>query len=405
MIGLILKLGYIEKIPYFRKPSKRPFIKPFANVISFFLEISIVSFFYLMIENPLNEVFGKGFYHFLEKFFAEGIYFVMTTATTVGYGDLSPNTLLGKLFVMTVIFIYISLRFVNMLGGIFEARQEARDLRKIGRLFETMKDHVIIYGDAETIKRDNFLYLKRFISELKNSNKFKDKEILFVNHNEDASKLLNEAVLSNMEFKNDNGFHHMNLNIDEDDFFEKISIDNAEHIFILGNPDDTHSDAKVLTFAIQVEEETSYSKDVTAEVVNEKNRKRTREKGGVDVIMRPNRAYPGMLVRATITKGYAEVIEELSSVGNDTIESFKVPYGSKYNSEFLYGNLMYKLSMSSIGTLVAIVYKDGRVDPNLMGVEKVSEADDILIMINEMRDKSYSEIQEQINKIFEESLA
>lgn len=395
MVNYILRLGYIQKISYFKKPAKRPYIKPVANVISFLLEIALASFVYLLIEKPFNELFSGTLFDFLKTYFGEGIYFVMTTATTVGYGDLSPSTLLGKLFVMTVLFLFISTRLIGVLGSAFEAKQEENELKRIGRLFDTMKNHIIIYADADTLKRDSFLYLKRFVQQTQSSNKFKHDEILFVNHNEDMNTILNEAVVSNDEFKNN--FTHLNANIDENNFFEKISIEDAKHVFILGNPDDTHSDSKVLDFALRVEEETKYNKDVTAEVVNDSNRKRIMVKGGVDVVMRPNRAYPEMLVRATISYGSAQVLEELITIGKDTLETFKIP-----EKEFTYGELLYKLSMNDIGTTLAMIYKDGLVDPNLMGSEKVSGASEIIIMVNEMRTKSYKELQTKIIDVVNE---
>jgi len=116
---------------------------------------------------------------------------------------------------------------------------------------------------------------------------------------------------------------------------------------------------------------------------------------GVDVVMRPNRAYPGMIVSGTIGEGTVEVIEELLTRGKDSLEVFNVN-----SKEFLFGKALGDISMEGIGTIVAIIYNDGRVDPNPKGNANITDARKIIIMIENMNEKSYSEIQKSIDHIF-----
>lgn len=393
MIGFILKLQVFQKIPFFKKEENQPYIKPNADLLAFLIQVVMVATVFTFLENDFNVLKEKTLVEFLATL-GESIYFVMTTATTVGYGDISPTTLLSQAFVVVFIFLYISARLLSILSGFVEAKNEIKEFKKIGRLFKTMNNQIIVYCDAETIKRDNFLFLKRFVRENKLSTKFKDNKILLVNHNEDANQMLNDAMIANHNFED--RVAHMNLNIDEEGFFERISIEEAKHVYILGNPDDTHSDSKVFDFAYRVEEETKYAKDVTAEVVNDSNRKRMIEIG-VDVIMRPNRSYPEMLVTATIAPGTASVLEELSSRGDDTLEVFSVP---ETVTEFTWSDLLIQLSVGGVGTVIGVVYPDS-VDINPMGTDKIKGSIKVVMMIHEMRSKSYEAEQRKINAVFE----
>jgi voltage-gated potassium channel len=55
-------------------------------------------------------VIGSGtlFYHFVEGMgWIDAFYFCVITLTTIGYGDLTPKTAIGKLF--TVVYIFVGL--------------------------------------------------------------------------------------------------------------------------------------------------------------------------------------------------------------------------------------------------------------------------------------------------------
>ncbi len=64
--------------------------------------LGITTFVYLLI--------GMEFYHLVEKWrYLDAAYFSVTTLTTVGYGDFSPQTDLGKAFTIGYILLGIGL--------------------------------------------------------------------------------------------------------------------------------------------------------------------------------------------------------------------------------------------------------------------------------------------------------
>lgn len=53
---------------------------------------------------------GTVFYHFVEDFsWLDAYYFCVVTLATVGYGDLTPHTSIGKLFTTFYIFIGVGI--------------------------------------------------------------------------------------------------------------------------------------------------------------------------------------------------------------------------------------------------------------------------------------------------------
>lgn len=76
--------------------------------------------------------FGSIFYHFVEKWnWLDSVYFTVITLSTVGYGDFSPQTDVGKLFTIPYIFIGIGL-FVAVANSLLRRRgQKALEKRQV----------------------------------------------------------------------------------------------------------------------------------------------------------------------------------------------------------------------------------------------------------------------------------
>lgn len=78
---------------------------------SHILNLTITSIFTLLI--------GTVFYHYVEGFdWIDAFYFSAITLTTVGYGDLAPETTIGKIFTIFYIIIGIGIifGFINTLN-------------------------------------------------------------------------------------------------------------------------------------------------------------------------------------------------------------------------------------------------------------------------------------------------
>lgn len=67
-------------------------------------------------------VFGAVFYHAVEKWnWINSFYFTVITLSTVGYGDFTPQTNVGKIFTIGFIFIGVGL-FVAVANAFLKSR-------------------------------------------------------------------------------------------------------------------------------------------------------------------------------------------------------------------------------------------------------------------------------------------
>lgn len=82
-------------------------------------------------------LFGAYVYHKLENWrYLDSLYFTVVTATTVGYGDLTPETDAGKIFTIFFAFsgIGMALYFFSMLGKYLFKKQLREKLISEGRI-------------------------------------------------------------------------------------------------------------------------------------------------------------------------------------------------------------------------------------------------------------------------------
>jgi voltage-gated potassium channel len=103
-------------------------------LILFSILFVICSGFFIYFIEP--ERFGTPF---------NGIWYVMTTVTTVGYGDLFPETVKGKLFGMFLFIFGVGLIGV-VIGKVVDKFASLERKREEGRLNYTGQNHVIIIG-------------------------------------------------------------------------------------------------------------------------------------------------------------------------------------------------------------------------------------------------------------------
>ncbi len=387
----VKKMLLFERWSYFNPSYRKPWIKVVKTLINFIIFGLIFSIAFAFIEKA-----SLGGNNFLENL-GNSAYYFFTSISTIGYGDISPRTPLGKILFILCITFYGVYKIVNLVELIVQARQYRLKLKEKGRLFMAVENHVIAFFDVKSLCRYNFLFLERFINENLNSNKFMNSPLFLVNACHDT-KINEELSL----FLQENSYFNekvtlINADIYEHNLFDKIYLNKAEHIYILSESElKMTSDSKVIDTVLRIRNHGYTSNNISAELIDDSMRHLLQSKN-VMTIIRPTRSYPELIVRASVAEGSEKMLEELLSSKGDSIATFKVN-----KSELLWGDLLYKLSMAGIGTAMGYIKNDGTVDPNPKGTDFISDISKILIIIEGLENKDFLNLERKINQILSE---
>jgi len=145
----------------FKRFRAMPVLKENKRLLLFFLVASLLFALYMWLVEGLSLL--------------DTYYFLVTTATTVGYGDISPKTGLGKFFV--TIYMVIGIALLGLfLGKVTELMVEVGSRRKKGLIGMKGQVDLIIAGYPSDEK------VRNIVSELRNDPRYKEAGIVCANN-------------------------------------------------------------------------------------------------------------------------------------------------------------------------------------------------------------------------------
>ena len=248
----------------------------------------------------------------------DALWLTITTATTVGYGDLSAKTPAGRLATLLCLYSLGIFLLAQIAADVFDYRALKRERRRRGEFkWKHMKDHLLIVNvpadDTET-------YLSRLVSQIRRTPSLGGLpvQLLTPRYPDGLPAGLVEA-----------GVTHYHAVAESSESLEAVNAGSARCIIVIA--DDAHaarSDA--LTFDVlsrirQMERKRKQAGVVVAEVVEDANRRRILEAGATTVV-RPVRAYPELVVRALVAPGVEQVLENLFTHDAARLARFDVAF-------------------------------------------------------------------------------
>ncbi|MUK87996.1 ion transporter [Ornithinibacillus sp. L9] len=278
-------------------------------------------------------------------------YFVMTTFTTVGYGDYSPITSAGKLFSIVMYLIGIGLLGI-VIGKIIDAFSIFRKKREEGKMNYTKENHIIIIGWGKKTESA--------IKELLNSNQ--TIEIV----------LIDSLSTSPIDVSN-NRIHYIQGTTTEEETFEKANISKSKAVIIFSDDnikDPSLRDAKTLTTAIIVER-LAPSVHTTVEILNEEHISNFSHVQ-VDEFILSQETISSLAVRSAMYQGVSKVYSQLISrqYGDDL---YKVSNNNKWET--------YRDAFNDLLTQGATLIADrDRLDINRRLDEKIPDNAELYII-------------------------
>ncbi len=246
---------------------------------------------------------------------ANTFYFVMTTFTTVGYGDYSPVTLPGKMFAVFMFLFGIGLLGV-VIGKIVDSFTILRRMREEGRLSYMKERHIIIIG-----------WGKKSESAIK--------EIL------DSDPEIEVVLIDTLEKApvdvSDNRVHYIQGDPTSEEPFLKANIAKASSVIIFSDDnihDPSLKDARTLLVSITVER-LAPNVHTTVEVMTEKQISNFSH-SKVDEFILSQETISRLAVRSALYKGVSQVYSQLISRQHGE-DLYKIPKHSSwvtYNDAF-----------------------------------------------------------------------
>ncbi len=262
----------------------------------------------------------------------DATWLTLTSITTVGYGDLSPASVLGRF--ATIVFIYIFGIFLlaQIVGEWIDYRLDRRDRMRKGTWRWHMKDHIVVLNTPD---RHGDRYLRLLVEQIRDTPTLRECPIqVFTPHFPDGLP----PDIANLGVVLRTGRPEGRVELEE------VDIEDARFVILLAvDTNDPRSDSVNLDMLDQLE---SYelSGNVIVECVVEANRDRLKKNGATSVI-RPIRAYPELLVRTMAAPGTEAIIEDLFVYAGNHPRRYDVPFKDQ-----AWGDLASKLLQKGLGT-------------------------------------------------------
>ncbi|TWT25966.1 TrkA family potassium uptake protein [Planomicrobium sp. CPCC 101110] len=227
-----------------------------------------------------------------------GFWWVMTTVTTIGYGDYSPATVPGMLFGIFLYLFGIGLIGI-IIGKIVDSYTYFRRLKMEGKLKYRGKGHFLIIGWSKSVQKT--------IDEIL-SNKEIKADVVLIDH-------LKEAPFAHEQF------HYIRGNPTDTEVLRKANIDQAHSVSVFAseNEDEVLRDGKTLLIATAIEEYAAQQgKQIytIAEIVHE-DHIRMFQYANVNEFILSGESFTHMMTKALLHHGSSLLFTQLLSHSYD----------------------------------------------------------------------------------------
>lgn len=267
--------------------------------------------------------------------FIRAVWYVLITSTTIGYGDLYPNTTLGKLYAMIFIIpIGIGLMGV-VLGRLFDGFISYKKKREEGELKVKEKNHIVLINWTQKAEHA--------IEEILHSDS--STEIVIIDTLERA-KCLNDRI------------HYVKGEATLDSTLEKANVREASSVIIFSDEktaDPELVDGKTFLVATAVE---NYAPQVhTVAIIKLEKHRKLFSNMKIDDIIKSDETISSLAVRSAMIKGVSSVYQELLSHHGTDIYQIKAKNEWKTYRDAFLGLLESGATLLSAGDDMSINQK------------------------------------------------
>jgi len=238
--------------------------------------------------------------------FRDSLWLTLVSITTVGYGDFSVQSDLGRLATALLIFLGGIFVLGKIAGDFLDFRSNQREAKKAGHWsYNRMKNHIVIIGS----KNDSETHLLRLITEFQRNQETSDQEIVLIT-NSFGTDFPYALQQHGVKFVNGRGSDPTYLN--------QAGVSNADTVILLAwDENDKSSDGHAYDIVNRIREMGSTA-SLVVECVDNDNRSRL-EMSGASLVLRPIRAYPEMIIGGLLNPGTIPILENLFTAADESI--------------------------------------------------------------------------------------
>jgi len=268
------------------------FLIPFVK----FIKISFISG--IVIAIGLSVLFGTAFYYAeganQQLSFTDSIWWAMVTMTTVGYGDITAQSFVGR-FLISYPCMLIGIGIVGILvGKIADYLMDLNSKRRRGLIPVKFNNHIVICNYPCEDK------IVALIKELQKSSKYRNSKIVLITKKiTELSEKLKEVNL-----------YFIYGDPTSEETLHNANIRYAEGVFVLAhNINDPLSDSRTFTIGSIIEMINPKIRVVT-EVISQENIKMMK-RAKVDSIIHPNEITNRIMVQEFMQPRIKDVIQQM----------------------------------------------------------------------------------------------
>jgi len=312
--------------------------------------------------------------------FSDALWLTMTTATTVGYGDISASTDIGRAFTVGLMYIVGIFLLAQVATDVIDYRMLLTDRKRTGTYkWKDMKRHLLIINSPSEQAES---YLAGLVDQIRATPSLDDIpiQLLTTQYPNGLPETLVKAGVT----------LHSGIGESDTDLNDANAVD-ASFIFVIArDANDPRQDA--LTYDVLSRlRDMKTNATVIAEIVNDTNRQRILKVGATTVI-RPVRAYPEFVVRAMVEPGTEQVLENLFTHQEDRLVTFDVEFSvSQWRS------LLATFIKHDSGIPMGYI-DNGKVNTN-PAPNDACAGDSIIVLIDESLDVTDADVKACCNEL------
>lgn len=248
----------------------------------------------------------------------DSIWLTFTSATTVGYGDLSAKTFEGR--IATIILLYIGgiAIFAQVFTKYFDHYQDVKKRMLKGDWSWQMENHIVFLNSSKDINEE---YFYRSILGLRQSHTEVSQAPIII-----VCEYFTKALPERLRELN---VVHVSKPLANKETLESASIHKA-HTVVIFSCDGLDSVSDSLNFElIHRLRDSGVKARIIVEVVNDEKRP-IFKKIGANNVLRPIRCYPEHIMRAIIAPGTEQIIESLFDSGGEECIRYPLEIEAKW---------------------------------------------------------------------------